>query len=132
MNDATSPMPTSLKIVIGFFGLGCCWDLYVLTTGLGSTIEWVRLAIGIAIIVGLVRGNDSVRAIVRGLCVLGVIGGVIVTLRLVAFIGSGPASLVIPGLAAGVLAIAGSLFTFFVLGQERVETWMARRAFART
>ena len=68
----------------------------------------------------------------RGLSVLGVIGGVIATLRIVPYIGSAPSELVFPGLAAGLLAITGSLFTFFVLGQERVETWMARRAFART
>ncbi len=132
MNDAIPPMPTALKLVIGFFALSFCFDVWIIVTGAATTAQWVRAAIAVGIIVGLVRGSDGVRAIVRALSILGVIAGVIAVLRIVPFIGDAPMGLLAFGLGAGVLAIAGSLFTFFVLGLESVQTWMARSSFART
>ena len=131
MNDETTSMPTALKIVLGFFALSLCFDGYALATGVGSTVQSVRIVIAVCIIIGLLRGSDSVRGIVRGLSILGTIGGVIGVLRIAPYVADAPFELVATGLGAGVLAIVGSLFTFFVLGSLGVETWMARRAFAR-
>lgn len=129
MNTTNSAMPTVLKVVIGFFALSIAWDLYLVVNGAASTAQWIRMAIGIAVIVGLVRGSESTRAIVRALSVLGMLGGAIILLQMIPLLGAAPASLMIFGLAAALLAVLGSLFSFWALGREDVEMWMARRSF---
>jgi hypothetical protein len=129
MNTTNSAMPTVLKVVIGFFALSIAWDLFLVVNGAASTAQWVRMAIGIAVIVGLVRGSESTRAIVRALSVLGMLGGALALLQMIPLLGAAPASLMIFGLAAALLAGLGSLFSFWVLGREDVEMWMARRSF---
>jgi hypothetical protein len=129
MNTTNSAMPTVLKVVIGFFALSIAWDLYLVVNGVASTAQWVRMAIGIAVIVGLVRGSESTRAIVRALSVLGMVGGALTLLQMIPLLGAAPLSLMIFGLAAALLAVFGSLFSFWVLGREDVEMWMARRSF---
>lgn len=128
MNEP-SPMPISLKLVIGFFGLGLALDLYTVSLGDVSTGTWIRMAISVGIIGGLLRGNESVRAIVRAFAVLGMLVGAINVIRIVPFFGMGLDSLVVFGLAAGLVAVFGSMFTFWALGREDVEMWMARRSF---
>ena len=129
MNTTNSAMPTVLKVVIGFFALSIAWDLYLVVNGAASTAQWIRMAIGIAVIVGLVRGSESTRAIVRALSVLGMLGGAIILLQMIPLLGAAPASLMIFGLAAALLAVLGSLFSFWGLGREDVGMWMARRSF---
>jgi hypothetical protein len=129
MNTTHSAMPTLLKVVIGFFALSIAWDLYLVVNGAAGTAQWIRMAIGIGVIVGLVRGSESTRAIVRALSVLGMLGGTLTLLQMVPLLGALPASLMIFGLGAALLAVLGSLFSFWALGREDVEMWMARRSF---
>jgi hypothetical protein len=129
MNTTHSAMPTLLKVVIGFFALSIAWDLYLVVNGAAGTAQWIRMAIGIGVIVGLVRGSESTRAIVRALSVLGMRGGTLTLLQMVPLLGALPASLMIFGLGAALLAVLGSLFSFWALGREDVEMWMARRSF---
>lgn len=126
--EASNPMPLTLKIVIAFFALSIALDLYTVVMDAGTTTQAVRIAIGVGVVLGLLRGSESVRAIVRVLAVLGMLGGVIAVLRIVPYVSMLPSSMVVLGLGAGVLAVFGSIFTFWVLGQERVEMWMARRS----
>jgi hypothetical protein len=128
MNNA-SPMPTTLKLVLGFFALGLALDLYTVVVDAGSTVTWIRMAVAVGIIAGLVRGSESVRAIVRAFAVLGMLVGAVNVIRVVPYIGSGLDSLVAIALVAGGIAVLGSAFTFWVLGREDVEMWMARRSF---
>lgn len=128
MNTTNSTMPVLLKVVIGFFALSLCWDLYLVAGGAANTTEWIRMAIGVAVIVGLVRGSESTRAIVRALSVLGMIVGTLLVLRMIPLLGAAPAGLMILGLGSALLAALGSLFSFWALGREDVEMWMARRS----
>ncbi len=126
MNDAP-PMPVTLKCVLGFFGLGLALNLYTATSGAATTGTWIGLAISIGLIVGLARGNESVRALVRALSILGLLAGVVSGIRLVPYFGMGLDSLVLFGFFAAGLAVVGSVFTFWALGREDVALWMARR-----
>lgn len=127
MNEP-SPMPITLKIVIGFFGLGLALNLYTASSGEVSTAMWIGMAISVGIIIGLLRGSESVRAIVRALCILGLLVGVVSVIRLVPYLGMGLDSIVYFGLASAAFGLVGSMFSFWVLGREDVEMWMARRS----
>lgn len=129
MNTTNSAMPTLLKVVIGFFALSIAWDLYLVVNGAAGTAQWIRMAIGIAVIIGLLRGSESTRAIVRALSVLGMLGGAVMLIRLIPVLGAMPASLMVLGLGATLLALLGSAFSFWALGREDLEMWMARRSF---
>jgi hypothetical protein len=104
-------------------------NLYTASLGAATTGTWVGMAISVGMIIGLLRGSESVRAIVRALSVLGMLAGAVNVIRLVPYLGTGLDSLVYFGLAAAVFALVGSMFTFWVLGREDVEMWMARRSF---
>ncbi len=120
-------MPTKLKVVLGYYGLSILLDAYMLTLGGDQTRTWIRMAIGALVIAFLLRGSDSVRAIVRGFAALGVIFGIVVVLQGVS-IGSSAGTLV---LVLGTFATCMSAFTFWALGQEDVQVWMATRTFNR-
>jgi len=122
-------MPISLKVVIGFFLLSLAFDGYTAVSGEATTVTWIRLAVGVGIIVGLLRGSESVRAIVRAFAVLGMLAGAVNVIRIVPYIDTAPSSLVVLGLAAACFALFAAMLTFWVLGREDVEMWMARRSF---
>ncbi len=124
-------MPLTLKLVIGFFGLGLAMNLYTASFGAATLGTWIGMTISVGVIIGLLRGSESVRAIVRALSILGMLVGAVSLIRLVPFFGMGLDTLVLFGVAAGVFGLGGSVFTFYALGREDVEMWMARRSFGR-
>lgn len=122
-------MPTALKVVVGFQLLGILADVYTVATGAGTTTVYARLAIGIALVAALLRGNESARAVVRFFAVIGVIGSVVMLLQGLQ-LGMGHA-LGMVALGTGALGLVANLYTFWALGRDDVHTWMATRVLTR-
>ena len=122
-------MPTKLKIVLGYYVLSTALDGFMLTLDSSETRTWVRLAIGVLVIAFLLRGSDSVRSIVRGFAALGVVFAGVLVLQGVA-IGPGTTAGAIV-LVTGIFAACMNAFTFWALGQDDVQLWMATRTFSR-
>ncbi len=122
-------MPTKLKVVIASYVVSMAIDGWMLSLDTSATRVWVRLAIGALVIAFLVRGSDSVRGIVRAFAALGVVFGVVILLQALALGMSSTAGMI--ALGAGSFAVGMNAFTFWALGQDDVQTWMATRTFGR-
>lgn len=122
-------MPAKLKVVLGSYALSLALDGYMLTLGGDQTRTWIRIVIGVLVIAFLLRGSDSVRSIVRGFAALGVVFAVVVVLQAVSLGASTTAGSVL--LVVGVVSLCMSAFTFWALGQEDVQVWMATRTYGR-
>jgi hypothetical protein len=122
-------MPSKLKAVLVFYVLSMGIDLWVLTQDTTATRTWVRLVIGVLVIAFLLRGSDSVRAIVRGFAALGIVFGAVIVLQALS-LGVGT-TLGLIALLTGAFAFGSNVFTFWALGQDDVQLWMATRTFKR-
>ena len=122
-------MPTKLKVVLGFYALSMLLDVIMLTQNGGETRTWIRIGIGALVIGLLMRGSEGMRTLVRGFAVLGALAGVVVLLQTVSIGVSGLLGMLV--LAIGLFTTIASVFTFWALGQEDVQVWMATRTFGR-
>lgn len=122
-----SAMPVTLRIVLVLFAVSAAFDVWVLAAGDTSTIQWIRLAVAVGAMLGLWRGSESARVVVRALAVLGILGVVIQAIRLAPVLRVVP-SLGVPAMIGLVVALLGCVYTFWALGREHVLVWMARRA----
>ncbi len=116
-------MPTKLKVVIGIYAASLCLDGYMLTLDSSATRTWIRMAVGVLVIALLLRGSEGMRSVVRGFAVIGVILGLVVVVQ--------GAMVATPVLAVGVGTVVANAFTFWALGQQDVQVWMATRGLAR-
>jgi hypothetical protein len=122
-------MPSKLKAVLVLYVLSMALDAWVLAQDPESTRTWIRLAIGGLVIAFLLRGSDSVRAIVRGFAALGIVFGTVILLQ--AFTLGVGTTLGTVTLLLGLFACGSNVFTFWALGQDDVQVWMATRTFQR-
>lgn len=122
-------MPSKLKAVLAFYVLSLGLDLWTLSKDTSVTQTWIRLAIGVLVIGFLLRGSDSVRAIVRFFAGLGIVLGAVIVLQALA-LGVGT-TLGMITLVLGLFAFGSNVFTFWALGQDDVQLWMATRTFRR-
>jgi hypothetical protein len=114
---AAKPMPGKLLGVILLMVLGVIASL--------ATSSWVSAGIEVALIVGVLAGNDGVRNFLRGLAVVQMLWN----LTLVTAVASGPTasnSALVVLLAFG-LGCPGYLL--WALGQADVRDWMFRKNF---
>lgn len=92
----------------------------------GEAMAWFGVAMNVAFIVGIMRGSEGARAVLRGFAALGL---VIVAISLLIVAASGllatPFGLI--GLLTGVLSGLVSGFMFWCLGQEDVVAWITAR-----
>jgi hypothetical protein len=122
-------MPAKLKVVLGYYALSLALDGYLLTLDSSATRTWIRIVIGVLVIAFLLRGSDSVRSIVRGFAALGVVFAVVVILQGVAIGMATTAGTFV--MITGIVALCMSAFTFWALGQDDVQLWMATRTYGR-
>lgn len=121
-------MPLTLKILLALFGVGLCFDAYLLSAVGGSTALYLRMALTLGAVVGLLRGSESVRALLRALAVVGFAAAAFTLVRMVPVLQISP-SLAMLGVIAGAIMLVHAGFMFWTLGREDVEMWLARRSF---
>ncbi|MCX4242682.1 PH domain-containing protein [Paraliomyxa miuraensis] len=119
-------MPTKLKAVIGIYLASMVLDGLWLLQDSSATKVWIRLVIGALVVVFLLRGSEGMRSIVRGFAALGILFGGITVLQAVSLGLGDTVGLIV--LATGLFGVAMSAFTFWALGQEDVQAWMASRS----
>jgi hypothetical protein len=121
-------MPSSLKATMACFGLHLALMAWMISRSPESRAPWISLVLTTAAILGLMRGSETARALVRAASVLGMIGVVVSTLKLISVMRVVP-ELAYVGLAANGFGLAVAVLTFVTLGREDVATWLARRSF---
>ena len=112
---AAKPMPGKLMIVLGLMTLGVI--LYLVTAAILSAI------IGVALIVGVIAGNDGVRTFLRALAIFQMLWAAIVVFALSSAVSTEAA------LIAAVFGVGSPAFFFWTLGQDDVREWMFRKNF---
>ena len=112
---ATRPMPGKLMVVVGLMALGAVMSLAV--GGLLSA------ALEVALIVGVLAGNDGVRTFLRGLAAVQIVWAMTV-LASASDLVAAPVLLV-----AGIIGIGTPAFLIWALGQSDVRDWMFRKNF---
>jgi hypothetical protein len=111
---SSKSMPGKLMVLVFLMGIGVLVNL--LTGALFSA------AIGVALVVGVLVGNDGVRKFLIGLSALQIVWAVIVLIGASA-LGSGALAI------AGIFAIGIPALYIWVLVQEDVRDWMFRKNF---
>ncbi|MBA3549771.1 MAG: hypothetical protein H0T76_25100 [Nannocystis sp.] len=121
-------MPVKLIVVIVLLGLSLLLDLYGLT-GEGGAVVYIRIALNIALLAGLLRGQEWARGLAKVMGILCLVGGGIVLVQLLAL---GSLIFLIPTLgyialiSVGLLLVYGT-FLLWTMGQADVQEWLASR-----
>ncbi len=127
-NSTVTAMPGLLRVLIALLAVGAAFDL-IMALQAGATASWVRLALGVGCILGLMRGSEGVRVVLRGLAGIGVLIGGVGLFQAVILASRVPMSgLVALAVAVTVLGLAVSIFMFVVLGRHDVQSWILRRS----
>ena len=121
-----STMPNKLRLALILMAVGVLFKAVEVFSADGGTQGYVVLAIQVAIVVGLYRGHESIRAAVRVLSLLGALVGVFAVISAVLAVGA----LAYMAIVVGALTVAISLYVFWALGQEDVIAWMGSRSLA--
>lgn len=108
-------MPGKLVVVVVLMAIGIALNLLS-----GSLLS---AGINIALLVGVLVGNDGVRTFLRGLAVLQIIWAIVILAGVGAHVGK--TVLVI----AAVIGIASPAYLLWALGQNDVREWMFRKNF---
>ncbi len=128
MSTAPQAMPGKLVVVFILLSLSLALDLYTLT-GDGGASNWLRIALNIGLLVGLLRGQEWARMLAKITAVLSLIGG---GLLLVSLLALGNAGFVIPSLAIIAYATVGltlvyGVFLLWCMNQPDVQSWLMSR-----
>lgn len=127
----TPAMPIKLIVVIVLLGLSLVIDLYGLqdpqTGGAGN---YVRISLNIALLYGLLRGQEWARVLAKVVAVLGLITGgmaLIGVLTLGALLAAmDPRLLVVLYVSLGYV-LAYSVFLLWCMSQSDVQAWLTIR-----
>ena len=123
------PMPGKLKVVLGIQAISVVLSLI--------NSSWFWAAVGLAILVALFKGGDTVRKVVVVLSVLGLIGGVLGLLSIGAILAvvsaaggdaSGGMGFVILGIAGVIFGEVGNFYTIWALTRQDVKDWMLAKS----
>ncbi|MCA9717949.1 MAG: hypothetical protein H6713_13185 [Myxococcales bacterium] len=123
-----STMPNKLRLALILMAVGVLFKAVEVFSADGGTQGYVVLAIQVAIVVGLYRGHESIRAAVRVLSLLGALVGVFAVISALGVLAVG--ALAYMAIVVGALTVAISLYVFWALGQEDVIAWMGSRSLA--
>jgi hypothetical protein len=108
------PMPTKLQVVVALLGLGILLNFL--------TLSLLTAGIGVALLIGILVGNDGIRRFVTALAWINlVIGGFALAMILSA--GSSQA------VGVAIFGVVQNVFVIWTLGQEDVRNWMFKTAF---
>ncbi len=114
---ASKSMPGTLMVVVLFQGLGV-----VLNAVSGSLLS---AAIGGALLVGILVGNDGVRNFMRGLAAIQILMNVVLMAAASSNVHVAGSTMAIWGF----FGIAVPAFIIWTLGQPNVRDWMFRKNF---
>ncbi|PJB33972.1 MAG: hypothetical protein CO108_29685 [Deltaproteobacteria bacterium CG_4_9_14_3_um_filter_63_12] len=119
-------MPNKLLVLVILMALQILLHIVAMSTMKGNVpvSDYLGLAINIGLLVGILKGSESVRMIVMFFAGVGVIIGAIALLGLLSF---AQASAVM--WLTVVLSLAGPIFILWCLTRDDVIHWMSRRAF---
>lgn len=121
-------MPVKLIVVIVLLGLSLLLDLHGLKEE-GGAITYVRIALNIALLAGLLRGQEWARGLAMVMAILCLIGGGMLLIHLVVL---GSLAFLIPALGyiayvtVGLMLVYGT-FLLWSMSQADVQAWLAAR-----
>jgi hypothetical protein len=122
-------MPTKLIVVIVLLSLSLALDLYTLTAPDASATGYVRIALNIGLLYGLLSGQEWARMLAKVTAILTLIGA---GLLLIPLLMLGQFAFAIPGLAILAFATIGLAFVYggfllWTMNQVDVQEWLMAR-----
>jgi hypothetical protein len=122
-------MPVKLLVVIALLGLSLLLDLYSVTGMNGGAVGFIRIALNIALLAGLLSGKEWARSLAKVTAILCLIGGGILLIQLLQL---GALAFVIPSLgyfayALVALSLVYGVFMLWTMSQDDVQAWLAAR-----
>ncbi len=125
-------MPTALVVVLVFMGLSVALDITLALMGEGGIKPWVRPVLTIALMVGLIRGREGARALLRGLAFLGlIISAIAVAMAADVLSNLGMlGSLGVVTMGALGFGIVSCVMMIWGLGRDDVKDWMSQKRIA--
>ncbi len=121
-------MPIKLLVVLVLLCLNLANNLYNLTSELAGTADYVRIALNIGLLVGLLRGAEWARVLAKVTAVLTLVAGGLTLLSLAALSSLLPAGGMVMLYAMIGLALVYGVFLLWCMNQPDVQEWLASRA----
>lgn len=123
-------MPVKLIVVIVLLGLSLVLDLYNLQDPqTGGTGNYIRIALNIGLLYGLLRGQEWARVLAKVIAILGLITGGIALIGLLSLSGVLPlgSNLMIVLYVSLGYVLAYSVFLLWCMSQHDVQDWLMSR-----
>ncbi|MBK7829004.1 hypothetical protein [Nannocystis sp.] len=122
-------MPTKLLVVLILLCLNLATNLYNLSGAFAGTADYVRIGLNVALLVGLLRGQEWARVLAKVTAVLTLVAGAILLLQALSL---GGAAFVIPQLGIFLygmitLALVYGVFLLWCMNQADVQEWLISR-----
>ncbi|MBK9757602.1 MAG: hypothetical protein IPO88_29675 [Nannocystis sp.] len=122
-------MPTKLLLVLILLCLNLATNLYNLSGAFAGTADYVRIGLNVALLVGLLRGQEWARVLAKVTAVLTLVAGAILLLQALSL---GGAAFVIPQLGIFLygmitLALVYGVFLLWCMNQADVQEWLMSR-----
>lgn len=122
-------MPTKLIVVIVLLSLSLALDLYSLTAPDAGSTGYVRIALNIGLLYGLLSGQEWARMLAKVTAILTLIGA---GLLLIPLLMLGQLAFAVPGLALLAFATIGLAFVYggfllWTMNQVDVQEWLMAR-----
>ncbi len=121
-------MPIKLLVVLVLLCLNLANNLYNLTSELAGTADYVRIALNIGLLVGLLRGAEWARVLAKVTAVLTLVAGGLTLLSPAALSSLLPAGGMVMLYAMIGLALVYGVFLLWCMNQPDVQEWLASRA----
>ena len=121
-------MPIKLLVVLVLLCLNLAANLYNLSGALAGTAYYVRIGLNIALLVGLLRGQEWARMLAKVTAVLSLVAGGILLLQVMvlgAALGASSLGLYLYGMVA--LAVVYGGFLLWCMNQQDVQAWLMSR-----
>jgi hypothetical protein len=120
-------MPIKLLVVLVLLCLNLANNLYNLTSELAGTADYVRIALNIGLLVGLLRGAEWARVLAKVTAVLTLVAGGLTLLSLAALSSLLPAGGMVMLYAMIGLALVYGVFLLWCMNQPDVQEWLVSR-----
>lgn len=121
-------MPKKLIVLVALMGIQILLRTITMATVTSSVpvADFIGLLINVALLVGVLKGNEGVRALIIIFSVIGLILGSFALLRAQS-LGLHASNLLL--FVAVVFSMLGPAFTIWCLTRADVKNWMSRRTF---
>ena len=122
-------MPTKLLVVLILLCLNLATNLYNLSGAFAGTADYVRIGLNVALLVGLLRGQEWARGLAKVTAVLTLVAGAILLLQALSL---GAAVFMIPQVGIFLygmitLALVYGVFLLWCMNQADVQEWLMSR-----